>query len=184
MNRLIIIAFAFFSANTLSFGQRISYLSNDYYNLNSIGLVHSEYDTISNGLYPKYYEIYSEVVNEIFSEDIKEIENLDEILLTEPLDTFKIKSLCETNNLDAILVSKNYFLSRDFVYKGFLGLKKIYNPKIMQQGQYCFYVDIKILDKKGELILNSTALTLYGYNAKRSLRNGIKRALKKAKRVK
>jgi hypothetical protein len=181
MNRLLILVFILSGLNLSIFGHEPKCLSKEYYNLNSLGFAHSEYDTISNGLYPGFYKIYSQAVSNTFSEDIKEIKYFNELFRFESIDTNKIKSFCLINNLDALLISKVYFLSRDFVYKGFLGLEKIYNPHLFQQGLFCFYVEIKMFDKYGNLILNSTATSLNGYDANKSLTNGFKKALKKAK---
>jgi len=181
MVRLITIIIILISTSTSIFGQGKPYLSREYYNLNSLGFAYSEYDTISNGLYPGYYKIYTQAVNQTFHEDIKEINYYNELIRFESIDTIKIISLCERNKLDAILITKVYFLSRDFVYKGFLDLDKIYNPGLFQQGSFCFYVEIKLFGKSGNLILNSNAITLNGYNANKSLTNGFKKALINAK---
>lgn len=167
--------------NSVTNGQTKSYLSDDFYKINKLGYVYSEYDNISNGLYDKFYEIFSLAINNNFGVDIKEIKNLNDTLSFELLDTLKIKSLQKENNLDAILITKVYFLSRDFIYKGFLGLDDIYNPKVMQQGPFCFYAEIKVFNNSSQVLLNSSAISLNGHNAKKSLNNAFKKAMKKVK---
>ena len=163
------------------YGQNQRYLSDGYFDIKSIGFAYSEYDTISNGLYSGFYDIYEQAVKNAFIKDIQEIKFFNELLRFDIIDTNKIVTLCSFNNLDAFLITKTYFLSRDFVYKGFLHLDKIYNPQLFQQGPYCFYVEIKIFDKKGKLVLNSTAITLNGYNASKSRKNGFQKAIENVK---
>jgi hypothetical protein len=181
MNGIITTISFLIIVNSAIFGQNQRYLSDDYFDIESIGFAYSEYDTISNGLYSGFYDIYKQAIISALTKDIPEIKFLNELLRFESIDTNKIVTLCDYNNLDAFLITKTYFLSRDFIYKEFLQLDKIYNPKLFQQGPYCCYVEIKIINKKGKLILNSTAITLNGYNASKSLKNGFQKAIDNVK---
>jgi hypothetical protein len=181
MNKIITCIFFLIIVISANYGQNQRYLSDDYFDIKSIGFAYSEYDTISNGLYPDFYDIYKQAIKNAFIKDIQEIKFFNELLKFEIIDTNKIVTLCSLNNLDAFIITKTYFLSRDFIYKGFLHLDEIYNPHLLQQGLYCFYVEIKIIDKKGKLVLNSTAITLNGYNAYKSLRNGFRKAIENVK---
>jgi len=184
MKRLKTIVIILLGINSFIFCQEREYLSPKYNDLNSLGYTYSEYDTISNGLYPEFYDILSQSVNEAFAEDFQQIKCLHKFVRIEhPIDTSEIKLLCRTNNVDAILITKIYFLSRDFVYKGFLNLENIYKPLLNPQGLFCFYVEIRIFDKNGDLVLNSSGVTYNGSNAKKSLSNGFEKAIKKAKKT-
>ncbi len=165
-----------------SFSQ--SFILQDYNKIKSIGYAHSEYDTITQRLYSKYYADLNIAIKNTFKNDIGKINFQDFMLKSESIDTSQIIKICKEQQLDAFLVTKIYFLQMNFLYKGFLALDNINKQKFYQQGAYPCYVEIKIFDNSGQLILWSESFPMNGYTPREAIQSGLINALKKAKKIK
>ena len=153
----------------------------EYKEVKSLRFVHSEYDIITQGLYLKFYSDFTFAVRKTFENEINGIKYFDKLIRCESIDTNQIINICREEGLDAFLVTRIYFFQRDFIYKSFLGLDHINKQKPFQQGAYPCYMEIKIFNKSGRLILWSESYPINGYTAKKSILAGLKKALEKAK---
>ena len=150
--------------------------------LTRVGYGISEFDTISQRLFPEYMEHYLSAVDVSLSEfGVLETQFHSELFTFQTIDTAFIIRKCSEEDLEGFLLTKIYFLSRGVVYKGLLDIEDLYIPKRYRPGAYDVFVELKFFNAKGGLILGSTAKTAAGFGPELTIKNGIKKALKKMK---
>lgn len=163
MSKVFLIIAVFLQIPSLANCQNESYLDPKFSDIKSLGLAYSEFDTISEGLYPNFTSLLqTSLINSFHDIGIDEVRLINQLVTTNSIDTANIITIMNENDFDAFLITKTFFLSRGFVYKGFLELDEIYKPKVMKPGNFDMYIELKVIDKSGRILFWDRAITITG----------------------
>jgi len=182
----IVIALLLLMVIMQGYSQTIHLKTKELESISNLGIVHSEYDTISLGLYEEYYDIFKNEFTDGFSSaGIKNVMYIPEVLSFENIDKDEITKFCTDHGIDALLISKIYFLRTSFIYKSFLNLDDIEKPSMIT-GKPDIYFELKIFDQKGNNIIWTTHKVQTGNSSMVSpqwtINKGLKKTIKKLKK--
>lgn len=125
----------------------------DLNSIGKIGIVRSEYDTISSGLFKDYYKVFENSFSKnLIASGVDSVGYLKDVFNFDTIERHMISQLCEDKNLDGLLITKIYFLSRAFIYKNFLNRNDL-EGRSMFSGDADIYISIKIFDRTGNLTI-------------------------------
>lgn len=165
-----------------AFGQNNEIKKIELSSLSTIGYGMSEFDTISQRLFSDYQLHFLPAVDGTLREfGVKEPKYYPQLFTFQTIDTASIIEICTEEDLEGFLITKIYFLSRGSVYKGLLEIEDLYIPKRYRPGAYDVFVELRLFNSKGELVIESSAKTVAGFGPELTIKNGIKKALKKVK---
>jgi hypothetical protein len=140
-------------SSKFSFSQTILQKSIELKAIDKLGIIHSEYDSISFGLYNEFYTDFKTAFDKnLKAAGIDNFHFISEVLSYEKIDSNAIKEMCTKNDIDALLITKIYFLRNSFIYKNFLNLKQIEKAS-MVTGKADIYIEIKIFDKNSKMVI-------------------------------
>lgn len=151
--------------------------------ISNLGIAYSEYDTINAGLYKPYYEVFqNEFLNILTNSGVKNISFTEVVISFESISESEIIEICKNQSLDAFLISKIYFLRNSFIYKSFLNLDEIEDPSMIT-GKADVYMELKIFNKFGQLMIWTTHKVQTGSSSmvspKWTINKGLKKTIKK-----
>ena len=175
---VILISFASCS----SIGNKILYRTADPIHLTKLAYVNSEYDTVTNGLYPPANAVFTSTVDSfIVNHSLASPQYIHTTIAFDNIDSLKMKNICQENDCDAILLTKLYFISKYFIYKKFLNIKPD-NQQFLAFTESDVCVEMKLFDKNGKLLIFSSYNTAEGngtvFSPKEGISKGIKGSLK------
>ena len=161
-----------------SIGNKILYKSPDSIRFEKFGFVNSEYDTVTNKLYPPANSLFTSTVNDfILTNGSSTPHYLQTVIAYDNIDTLKMKKLCKENNLDVILITKLYFISKYYIYKGLLNCKPD-NQQFLAYTNSDVCVEMKLFNKNGKLLLFISYNTPQGNGTANSPKEGIVKGIK------
>jgi hypothetical protein len=178
--RHFIFIFTFLLALTgcSSIGNKIIYRSSDPIEFQRIGYVNSEYDTVTNGLFPLSNALFTSTVNDFtITKGNFKPNYLNTVIAYDNIDTLKLKRICKENDFDVILLTKLYFISNYFVYKGFLNIKPD-NQQFLAFTNSDVCVEMKLFDKYGKLLIFVSYNTPQGNGTANTPKEGIVKGVK------
>ncbi len=147
--------------------------------ISTLGIIYSEYDTINQGLYDPYFSVFrNEFKNNLTAAGIRKIVFIDDTISFESITNSEIKKICNQYNIDALLISKIYFLRLSFIYKSFLNLEMIEEPSMIT-GKPDISMELRIFNSHGELIIWTVDKVQTGNSSMVSPQWTINRSLKK-----
>jgi len=101
----IVIALLLLMVIMQGYSQTIHLKTKELESISNLGIVHSEYDTISLGLYEEYYDIFKNEFTDGFSSaGIKNVMYIPEVLSFENIDKDEITKFCTDHGIDALLI--------------------------------------------------------------------------------
>ncbi len=171
-------ALLIFLISCSSIGNKVLYKTTNPIIFNKFGYVNSEYDTVTNGLYSNANYLFTSTVNDfIEANSTATPAYLQTVIAYDNIDTLKLKNICNDNGFDVILLTKLYFISRYFVYKGLLNIKPD-NQQFLSFTQSDVCVEMKLFDNKGKLLVFVSYNTPQGNGTANSPKEGIVKGTK------
>jgi hypothetical protein len=139
-------------------GVRTLYKTRESILLKNIGFVDLSNDSSLTKTFPPTNEIFKQTVPEAFeNKELKNVQYMHYLFNFDYPDLEGLKSACEQNNLDAILISHLRFIN-----------VPVYRYYRRAQIQHHTEIAMKLYDKTGKLLYNITYNTYYGntYNTR------------------
>lgn len=170
-------------SSKISYSQTILQKSIELKAIEKLGIIHSEYDSISAGLYSEFYTDFKTAFDKhLKSAGINDLHFISEVLSYEKIDSNAIKEICTKNDINALLITKIYFLRSSFIYKNFLNLSQIEKAS-MVTGKADIYIEIKIFDKNSKMVIWTSDKVQTGNSSMVSpnwtINRGIEKSIKK-----
>jgi hypothetical protein len=150
-------------------GTKTIYKADKSFSINNLGYVQLTNDSALSKVYPKTNELYKDEVAKVFKQNgINNLQYAVTIINYDNPDVESIKSLCLTNNMDALLISQLVFTRQISGTKTYVGTE----------------VDSKLYDRYGTLLVNASHNTLQDNtyrmpitNIDEAVRQGTKKAI-------
>jgi len=173
-----IFALVIFLISCASIGNKVLYQTTNPIVFKKLGYVNSEYDTVTNGLYSNANYLFTSTVNDfIKTNSTATPAYLHTMIAYDNIDSLKLKNICKENGFDVILLTKLYFISRYFVYKGLLNIKPD-NQQFLSFTQSDVCVEMKLFDNQGKLLVFISYNTPQGNGITNSPKEGIVKGTK------
>ena len=102
---------------------------------------------------------------------------LHTVIAFDNIDTLKLRGICKENAFDVILLTKLYFISKYFIYKGFLNIKPD-NQQFLAFTDSDVCVEMKLFDKNGKLLIFVSYNTPQGNGTANTPKEGIIKGVK------
>jgi hypothetical protein len=177
-NTVLKLAILLSLASCSSIGNKILYKSNDPIEFKRVAYVNSEYDTVTNGLYYPANYLFTTTVDTFLVKHSNAIPlYFHTVIAYDNIDTLKIKRICKENNCDVLLLTKLYFISRYFLYKGLLNIKPD-NQQFLSFTNSDVCVEMKLFDRTGKLLIFISYNTPQGNGTANSPKEGIVKGIK------
>jgi len=179
MNKRFILLFAFIAtllhSCSVFVGTKTLYTARNIEKINKWGYVNLENDNTLSAIYPRPHAVFTSTIIETFAKHSLEAPKEISVSLSfENPDPVQIISICEENNLDALLLSKLKFLNVTH-YINFIPVFENIDTE----------VEMKLINKEGKVVAITRHNTLKGSDymlpptTERTIHDATERALKK-----
>jgi hypothetical protein len=130
------------------------YKTQEKVSIKTIGFADLCNDSSLTKLFPPTNDIFKQTLPIAFEEfGMKDVQHLDDRFQFQMPDTEAIKSACQKNNLDAILITNLKFIN--------VSMRRGYG-RMRGQADHHTEVDMKLFDKTGKLLFDEKYNTYYG----------------------